>query len=212
MFTLLGFAALQIPLTHLVGSKVTFTVFDVFAPTAGGFLGGISGAIAVLLMQLLNFVWHGAHIQDAGTVIRFFPMLFGVLYFSRKQRLNLIIPLLAIIAFNLHPIGRSVWVYSLFWVIPVICYFFQDRFLLARSLGATFTAHAVGGALWIYFFALPKAVWLSLIPIVIKERIVFAVGIALTYVVCNNVLNYVDKKNILPFRLPVQERYVWKPL
>src|SRR3989344_7472875 len=166
-FAILGFIALQIPVTQVMGSKVKFTVYDAFAPVAGSFIGSLPGVIAVFLMQLFNFLIHGAQIQDAGTIIRFFPMLFAAIYFARKGKINLIIPLLAIIAFVAHPIGRTVWYFSLFWLIPIAAHFFRDRFLFLRALGATFSAHAVGGALWIWVFTLPASAWNALIPIVI---------------------------------------------
>lgn len=206
-FVAIGFLLLQIPLTRLAGSKATFTLFDAFGPTAGGFLGGPAGALAALLMQLSNFLAHGAQIQDAGTLVRLVPMMFAALYFGRKTRLNVLVPIIAIIAFVAHPVGREVWFFSLFWLIPIVCSFFQERFLLARALGATFTAHAVGGALWIYFVPLPAAVWVALIPIVIVERLAFTAGIAISYIALNNAFRLLNKKEILPFQFPVQEKY-----
>ena len=210
IFAIVGFLALQVPVTQLAGSKAKFTLFDVFAPITGSFIGAIPGVGAVLLMQLANFFLHGAHVQDIGTIIRFFPMLFAVLYFAKKGKFNIIIPMVAMIAFNLHPIGRSVWYYSLFWTIPIFCYLLRDRFLLARALGATFTAHAVGGALWIYAFSLPASVWNSLIPVVIAERFLFALGIAGSYVLVNNLLYLLEKKHILNLGFLVDERYVFR--
>ncbi|MBI4093230.1 MAG: hypothetical protein HY420_04875, partial [Candidatus Kerfeldbacteria bacterium] len=84
IFVILGFIALQIPVAQLAGSKVKFTIYDAFAPVAGSFIGSIPGVIAVFFMQFFNFIVHGAQIEDAGTIIRFFPMLFAVLYFSKK--------------------------------------------------------------------------------------------------------------------------------
>ena len=82
--------------------------------------------------------------------------------------------------------------------------------MLARALGATFSAHAVGGALWIYAFSLPAAVWQGLIPIVAIERSIFALGIAGTYLVFNNALDLLDRKNILSARFLVNEKYLWR--
>lgn len=67
-----------------------------------------------------------------------------------------------------------------------------------KSLGATFTAHAVGGASWIWAFNLPPAIWNSLIPVVISERLLFATGIAISYVVVKHTLQYLASKKILP--------------
>ena len=208
IFVILGFIALQIPVAQLAGSKVKFTIYDAFAPVAGSFIGSIPGAIAVFLMQFFNFLVHGAQIEDAGTVIRFFPMLFAVLYFSKKGMVNLIIPALAIVAFIAHPIGRTVWYFPLFWLIPIIAHFFRDRFLLARALGATFTAHAVGGALWIWVFALPAPVWNSLIMVVIAERLLFALGICGSFILVNNLLGFLEKKRFLTLGFYIDQKYL----
>jgi len=208
IFAILGFIVLQIPAAELMGSKVKFTVYDAFAPVAGSFIGSIPGVIAVFLMQLFNFLIHGAQIEDAGTIIRFFPMLFAVLYFSKKRKANLIVPLLAFTAFIAHPIGRTVWYFSLFWLVPIAAHFFRDRFLLARALGATFTAHAVGGALWIWVFALPAPVWDSLIPIVIAERLLFALGISGSFILVNNLLGFWEKKRFLYPGFSIDQKYL----
>ncbi len=208
IFAIVGFIALQIPVTQLEGSRVKFTIYDAFAPIAGSFIGSIPGVIAVFLMQLFNFLVHGAHIEDSGTIIRFFPMLFAVLYFAKKGKFNLIIPTVAIIAFVAHPIGRDVWYFSLFWTIPIVAYFLRDRFLFARALGATFTAHAVGGALWIWTFSLPAPVWNSLIPVVAIERFLFALGITGSFILVNNLLFLLEKKRILNLGFHIDPKYL----
>lgn len=208
IFTILGFLALQVPVTQLVGSKAKLTLFDAFGPIAGSFIGTVPGVIAVFLMQLFNFLVHGANVLDSGTIIRFFPSLFAVAVFSRKTRVQVVIPLLAMAAFIANPIGRYVWYFSLYWLIPIVCHAFRERFVLARALGATFTAHAVGGALWIWAFALPKAVWVSLIPVVAMERALFTVGIVATYVVCTNLLAYLMKKKIIQLPFHLEPRYL----
>lgn len=180
-FAVLGLIALQFSVSHLAGSRAQFTVFDAFAPAIGGFLGGIPAIIAVALAEIANFLAHGSQALDAGTIIRFFPILMAVFYFAKKTQWSFVVPLVAIFLFNLNPVGRSVWYFSLFWLIPVVMYFFQDRWVLARALGATFAAHAVGGALWVWFFHLPREVWISLIPVVIIERLLFAAGITVSY-------------------------------
>lgn len=208
IFAIVGFIALQIPVAQLEGSRAKFTIYDSFAPIAGSFIGSIPGVIAVFLMQLFNFLVLGAQIEDAGTIIRFFPMLFAVLYFAKKGKFNLIVPTVAIAAFVIHPIGRDVWYFSLFWTIPIVAYFLRDRFLFARALGATFTAHAVGGALWIWTFSLPAPVWDSLIPVVIAERLLFALGITGSFVLVNNLLRLLEKKRILNLRFQIDPKYL----
>ncbi len=195
IFSILGLIALQIPFTRLLGSNVKFTLFDFLAPTMGAFLGTLPGIISVLTMQVVNLILHGGKF-DTGGIIRLFPTLLAVAYFAKKRPSNFLVPVLCIIAFNLNPIGRSAWQYSMFWLIPIVAHFFRKN-LFVKSLGATFTAHAVGGALWVWTFGLSKQIWLSLIPQVILERTAMAVGIAVFYVVINNFLPYVSRMKIV---------------
>lgn len=194
LFIVIGLISLQLPLLHIAGSKASFTAFDAFGPLAGVFLGAWPGVLSVFLMQGVNLLIHGLHSIDKGSIIHLIPALFAVMYFARKSKLNWIIPLAAILAFNLNPLGRSVWFFSLFWLVPVVCYFFYNKSLLAKSLGATFTAHAVGGAIWIWTFNLSKATWIGLIPIVIVERLVFAAGIAVFYLALKAVFESLAKR------------------
>ncbi|OGZ96881.1 MAG: hypothetical protein A3J10_00145 [Candidatus Sungbacteria bacterium RIFCSPLOWO2_02_FULL_54_10] len=207
-FALIGIVVMQVPFTRLAGSRVSFTLSDFFAPIATGFIGTVPGIAAVLLMQIGNFFLHGAEVVDAGTIIRFFPMLAAAYYFGRKDKLSLILPIIAIAAFIAHPIGRTVWYFAFYWLIPVAAWFFRDRFLLARALGATFSAHAVGGALWIWTFNLPAAVWIGLIPVVAVERFLFAGGIAATYIVAVNVLHFLQKRHIIPLPFTLNTKYL----
>ncbi len=82
---ILGIIALQIPFTRLIGANVKFTLFDFMAPTAGAFLGTIPGILAIFISELINIGLHGTKSIELGTVIRLFPILFGVAYFSNKK-------------------------------------------------------------------------------------------------------------------------------
>lgn len=207
VFVILGFVALQIPVNQLAGSRVKFTLFDLFAPISGAFLGTFLGIASVLTMQVVNLVVHGVSNIDKGSLIRLVPTLFGVWFFAKKEGKLLIVPALSIVAFNLHPVGRTVWFYSLFWLIPFLVWPFRERFLILRSLGATFTAHAAGGAMWIWAFNLPASVWIGLIPIVIMERSIFALGISASYILMNNILAYLSAKKILPAGVNFDKKY-----
>lgn len=207
IFTILGFLALQISVNQLVGSNVRFTLFDLFAPIAGAFLGTFLGIASVLTMQVVNLVVHGVSNIDKGSLIRLVPTLFGVWFFAKKEGKLLIVPALSIIVFNLHPVGRTVWFYSLFWLIPFLVWPARERFLIARSLGATMTAHSVGGAIWIWVFNLPANVWIGLIPVVILERSIFALGISASYILMNNILGFLALKKILPSGINFDKKY-----
>lgn len=206
-FAVLGLVSLQIPLAAVMGSKTSFTVFDLLAPTVAAFTGSLPGLAAVVIVQAINTLFHGGYV-DMAAFIRPFPTLFAVLYFSRKGKMLSIVSILAMIAFIANPVGRQVWYYALFWTIPVFMSFVKERYLLARSLGATFTAHAVGGAIWIWTFHLPVTFWQTLIPVVIRERLLFAIGISITYLVLTNLLSLLQRKThiVLPFF--IEKRYV----
>ncbi|MBI2334351.1 hypothetical protein HYU96_00970 [Candidatus Daviesbacteria bacterium] len=200
IFTLVGFAGLQVPFNKLLGSNVSFTLFDFFAPLAGAFLGPVFGIVSVFSVMVANNL-----IKDlpwtTGAIIRLFPTLFAVYYFAtlKKGPNNwiLAVPLVAIFVFLAHPNGRQVPYYTLFWLIPLIAYKFKNN-LYMKSLGATFTAHAVGGAAWIWAFNLPAPVWNSLIPVVISERLLFATGIAVSFIAVKATLKFLAAKHVLP--------------
>ncbi len=210
VFIALGFGAMQVPFTQLMGANVKFSLFDFYGPIAGAFLGSIPGMLTVLGMQVVNWAFQGFH-TDIATLIRFLPMLFAVLFFAKKSKYMLAVPAIAMIAFWAHPEGRQAWYFALYWLIPMIMYPFYNKFVLARALGTTFTAHSVGGALWIYAFNMKAGIWLSLIPIVWKERLLMAVGISVTYIAFNYLLSFAQKKwNLkLPF-LSLNAKYASK--
>ena len=198
-FTVVGLIFSQIKFSQLVGANISFTLFDFFAPVAGAFLGGLFGITSVLAVSLVNFVVNGSYAVPS--LIRLYPTLFAVWYFSLspKQKTNkwvLLFPLLSIVSFWVHPVGRVVWYYPLMWLIPLAAYFKRD-WLYLRSLGATFTAHAVGGAAWIWAFNLPANVWQGLIPVVAMERLVFAGGISLSYLIFAKAFKYLTDKRII---------------
>lgn len=200
LFTILGFISLQIPFNKLAGSNVSFTLFDFFGPIAGAFLGPILGIVSVLAVEITNTLIHHAP-WTTGAIVRLFPTLFAVYFFAMVQKKQgkwiLAVPLLAILIFLAHPYGRQVPYYTLFWIIPIIAYKFRKN-LFMRSLGATMTAHAVGGAAWIWVFNLKPAVWNSLIPVVIEERLLFASGIAASFIIVKYTMSYLASKKLLP--------------
>ncbi len=200
LFSLLSFIALQIPFNKLAGSNVSFTLFDFFAPISGAFLGPIYGIVSVFSVMVVNNLVNDVP-WTTGAIIRLFPTVFAVYYFAsiykKESRWILGVPILAIIAFLAHPNGRQVPYYTLFWLIPLIAYQFRNN-LYFKSLGATFTAHAVGGAAWIWAFNLPASVWNGLIPVVVVERLLFAAGISASYLAVKYSLDFLACKKILP--------------
>ena len=200
IFIGLGLVALRIPFSNIIGSKQNFTLFDYMGPTTGLFLGPVFGAISIFLVKTFNTLLGGQNL-DFISVLRFLPMMLAAIYLGTKTKKNIIIPLLCVILFIIHPQGRIAWYYSLYWLIPIFAVFKKNR-LIVNALGATFTAHAVGSIIFLYAFNLPAAVWISLIPIVAIERGLFALGIWVSYPAFNTILEKLDTR----FHLPVLKR------
>lgn len=193
LFVLAGFGLMQIPFSQIIGASLKFSLFDFYGPIAGAFVGSIWGLLTVGAMQLINWGWHGFSL-DVATLIRLLPVLFSALYFARRSKLMLIVPAVCMIAFWFHPEGRAAWHYALYWLIPILTYFFYEKSIILRALGTTFTAHAVGSILFLYAFNLKATAWAALMPMVWKERGLMAIGITLTYIGFNFIFSLLDKK------------------
>ena len=201
----------SINFSKLVGAENQFfTLFQFFGPIAGGFLGPLVGAASVLVAEIIDFVIKGKALEPIN-ILRLAPMLFAAWYFGTKKDafkdVSVAVPILAIAAFVLHPVGAQVWWFSLYWTIPLIVKFLPDRLFL-RSLGATFTAHAVGGALWVWSVPMTPAQWNALIPIVAYERLLFALGITASYIAMNTLLSKVPEKLRAP-HVRIDPRYLF---
>ena len=94
--------------------------------------------------------------------------------------------------------------------IPIIIKLLPKKYgdiIFLRSLGATFTAHSVGGAMWNYIVPMTPGAWIALIPVVIYERLLFAIGIAVSFVILNTLLNKLDAKTKADY-INVDKKYV----
>ena len=85
IFTILVFVGKKINFSPLVGAENQFfTLFQFFGPIAGGFLGPLFGAIAVLFAELIDFFIVGKE-TTLLNILRFTPMLFAAYYFGSKK-------------------------------------------------------------------------------------------------------------------------------
>ncbi len=186
LFGVLALIAKQINFSALVGADQQYlTLFQFFGPIAGSFLGPIFGIISVLGAELAGMLIVGKAFSFIN-IIRLTPMLFAAWYFGAKKiKLSAIIPAIAMLFFIAHPIGKQAWVYSLFWLIPIVIAFTKNKNLFLRSLGATFTAHSIGAVAFLYTVPMTAGQWVALIPITAMERLMFAAGITISYVVFN---------------------------
>ena len=201
VFAALGFAAMQVPFSQIIGAeKLKFSLFDFYGPIAGAFFSSVTGLVTVLLMQLANWAVNGFKL-DLITILRFLPMLTAVLYFARKTKWILLVPGIAMLMFWAHPEGRGAWYYALYWTIPFLAYLAPSKYIFAKALGATFTAHCVGSVAFLYVMGLQSAVWVGLIPVVWKERGLMAIGITVTFIIFNFLMSVLAQKTKiqLPF-------------
>lgn len=207
IFIVLSLIAFQIPISRIIGSSQTFTLFELIGPLGGMFLGPIFGALSALVVRGINLIITGQS-PDLLTIIRFLPMMLAAIYFgSRSRKIAAIFPL-CIILFLAHPIGRQAWLYPLIWLVPLAATFAKKR-LIFNSLGATFIAHAVGSTIFLYTFGLTPQAWLALIPVVFLERGVFTLGIWASYLVINTALNQLTKiKAVSIFKPLVNKNYL----
>ena len=218
LFAVIGTAAHMVTVSEVWGpAGQNFTLFDFFSALPTAFLGLWSGLAAVLIAKLAAVLVLGMPL-DGATMLRLLPPLAaGAFFYAYKQGeqkadaksgeaqktgaktkltqfFQFGFPLLAIALFIFHPaiFGTAAMVFALYWTIPILAALLPSNLYL-RSLGATFSQHALGGVLWLYFvpgFANP-AVWLALIPVVVVERTVFAGGIAVSYKVVDVAINRV---------------------
>ncbi|MFA6489611.1 MAG: hypothetical protein WCT52_02915 [Candidatus Micrarchaeia archaeon] len=194
LFTAIVLISSNINFSTVLGAEnQQFTLFQFMGPIASGFLGAGAGVLAVLLAQVVSFVMLGKSLELIN-ILRLAPMLFAALYFAKYGKGKLVqaaVPLACMALFIAHPVGSQAWQYSLYWLIPAAVLMLPENLFL-RSLGSTFTAHAIGGIIWLYFIPTTAAFWMMLIPIVAFERTLFALGITGSYFALNTVLSKVE--------------------
>jgi hypothetical protein len=212
LFAALAYIALQIPVFALQGvTGKSFTLFEFLGPVAGAFIGA-AGVAAIGIAKLANAAIAGTPIALID-IAKMTPMMFAAYYFWKNgargmsDRFGIIVPAAAMLAFWLNPVGQQAWVYALYWLVPIAAKFLPDRLLL-RSLGATFTAHAVGSVLFLYTIPTTPELWLALIPIVAVERGAFALGISASHLAFTNVMNAVDRMTGISRYVNVEKQYV----
>jgi len=212
LFAVLAYIALQINTFEMHGAKGKyFTSLDFFGPVAGSFLG-LYGVAVVGAARLINAICANAPLGLVD-ILKLTPIMFGAYYFWRngarglQDRFGLLVPIAAMAAFWLNPIGQQAWFYALYWLIPIIAKFLPDRLFL-RSLGATFTQHAVGSVLFLYTIPMAPEYWIALLPFVAIDRTLLALGISVSHVLFTNVLNAVDNVWSIKEYVNVEKRYV----
>jgi hypothetical protein len=190
--------------------KFSLSVF--FGPTLAKIFGIAYGTSTIILTHILGLVagifWPGSKYIFKITAFRgfrtilpiikdcltFLPIIFAGIYFAKSFKGNkklIIIPLICILLFVINPIGRTVWFYSCFWLIPIIISLFKEKLdrilkfpifkIFGYSLGSAFVDHAIGSVIYLYLLKIPGEFWVAAIPMTIIERLMIAAGIELCY-------------------------------
>jgi hypothetical protein len=193
LFTVLIFAFSFIKVSFFAGShNFFFSGVNLVFPVLGSLLGTTFSGLAVLLFFLFKKITLGGA-MTLGLPTMFATLAFSVMTKKNKNKsvklefydflLRVVLPLLAIILFVFNSVGKQSFLYSFYWFIPVGLYFFErinnNSSLFLKSLATTFIAHAVGSFIWLYLIPTTSVYWISLIPVVLVERIIFALGISL---------------------------------
>lgn len=134
-------------LSFIAGSKTAFFSVSQIAAPLIGIWGGWQATLLSYLIRttvLIGTLPFASLASPAWLLLAYhIPTTSASAYLSTQSRLRAIIPMAAIAAYLLHPIGMQAPWYALYWLIPLYGAF-STRFLFIQALSATFTAHAVG--------------------------------------------------------------------
>lgn len=162
----------------LIGSTgIFFSLTNIVGPMIG-IMGGFTYSVNFFAIQFLYKVLFASSIGIGYHIPQFFASAY---WLTTSKYLRLVVPAVCMILFIAHPIGNQAYVYSMFWLIPIVISFVGFNNIFLRSLGSTFVAHAVGSVIWIYTVPMVSTQWISLIPIVVVERFLFATGMVAVY-------------------------------
>jgi hypothetical protein len=181
-----------IKVSFMVGSQmIWFSGINSVLPLAGAF-GGIFGVGLVFLMrQVLHFLFFKT--LSLSFLAMCIPGFCASLYWATSSAvIRLFLPILCMSLFVVHPVGAQAFVYSLYWLIPVVLYFIPRKSLFLHALASTFVAHAVGSVIWCYTVPMTPVLWMGLLPIVFIERILFAFGMVVAHHVLSWTFGLID--------------------
>jgi len=220
MFMMAVIVFSKIKLHPIFGTNTSFSLLAMFAPIIIYFTGPFLGALVIYGARIIQII---IGISKTGTYfsyILYTPLFLAGFYFSKmfkKTKYEVLIPILTIVLFLIHPIGRAVWYYSLFWVIPIIISLNKKRIIkLTRkkdiptiylySIASTFIDHAVGSIMYLYYLNIPASYWIMAIPFVPFERMIYALGIMLSYLFIRNAIRAF--RRVIRIELRIEEEVI----
>lgn len=179
--------------SFVVGSQmIWFSATNTIVPLSGAFGGIIGCGLVFLFRQLMHLIFFKT--LSLSFLAFCIPGLCASLYWATHHAIiRLFLPIVCMGLFVAHPVGAQAFIYSLYWLIPVALYFITPKSLFLQALGSTFIAHAVGSVIWLYTVPMTASMWMGLMPIVIYERILFALGMVIAYHILAFVFGLIDK-------------------
>jgi len=193
-FSFLFLFLTQIKFAPILGTKMSFSLSVFFGPTLAKIFGISYGTGIIILTHLIGLLFGIYKVQAIKDFFTFFPIIFAGIYFAKifkGEKKLIFIPLLCIFLFILHPIGKIVWFYSLFWILPILIAVFKEKLdrilrfpvfkIYGYSLGTAFVDHGVGCVIYLYLLNIPAHFWIEAIPHTILERLLIAGGISVFY-------------------------------
>lgn len=161
-----------LPFNFIVGSKAALFSYSSMAIPSLGY--------CYSLLYVILYIFTKGLLGSSAlylSLLHRLPLFFATIALKQRDlKIFVSLPAAAMVLFCMHPIGSQVFYYSWYWFIPMALYFFVQDHVYARALAASFIAHAVGSVIWLYTGVIPAEVWTALMPLVIVERLIIAVG------------------------------------
>jgi len=179
--------------SFVVGSTAAFFSATPIVQPLAGVWGGVVGSSLVFLLSAILRMFIGGWSPFILLAYHIPGLCASLALASRHWALHLALPALCMLVFIVHPVGLSAFPYAFYWFIPMILYVAGKEIFFLRALSSTFIAHAVGSAVWIWARPMTLQAWVALIPVVIIERIIFALGMTLIYLTVKSVQKYIQK-------------------
>jgi len=194
LFSLLFLILTKIKFAPILGTEMKFSLGVFFGPTLARIFGINYGTGIIILTHLFGFLLGIYKIKAIKDFFTFFPIIFAGFYFAKifeGEKKLILLPSICIFLFIFHPIGKEVWFYSLFWLIPILISLFKENLdkilkiqvfkIYSYSLGTALTDHAVGSVIYLYLLKIPANFWIQAVPHTILERLLIAGGISFFY-------------------------------
>ncbi len=163
------------------GSQIAiFSGINFFGPLLGIWLG-MPLAVGLLIGRAFIKSFFMSNFLFTPLAYHIPTICASTFFLPGKRLFKIMIPLLCMFLFIIHPVGQQAFWYSAFWLIPMVLAFIPERSLFLTALGSTFTAHAVGSVLWLYWVPMSAETFALLMPIVLFERIVYASGMVIIH-------------------------------